>query len=121
MPVCIDTSVKLFVFLFVCGVSLSAGSLIDTMTDLQSSANPSTNASQQIPASRFNLEQSHVKSNRRKPSRRLHLTSHTKPILLLFMPQFSPGQIRKMLKNFMEQHLVQYQNLFFNIVIRSFF
>ncbi len=50
MPVCIDTSVKLFVFLFVssCGVSLSAGSLIDTMTDLQSSANPSTNASANV-------------------------------------------------------------------------
>ena len=50
MPVCIDTSVKLFVFLFVCGVSLSAGSLIDTMTDLQSSANPSTNASTNVTA-----------------------------------------------------------------------
>jgi hypothetical protein len=50
MPVCIDTSVKLFVFLFVCGVSLSAGSLIDTMTDLQSSVNPSTNASTNVTA-----------------------------------------------------------------------
>jgi hypothetical protein len=36
------TSVKLFVFLFVCGVSLSEGNLMDTMTDLQSSAIPST-------------------------------------------------------------------------------
>ena len=48
IPACIDTSVKLFVFLFVCGVSLSAGSLIDTMTDLQSSAIPSTNASTNV-------------------------------------------------------------------------
>ena len=42
------TSVKLFVFLFVCGVSLSEGSLIDTMTDLQSSAIPSTTASTNV-------------------------------------------------------------------------
>lgn len=41
---------KLFatVFLFVCGVSLSEGSLIDTMTDLQSSAIPSTTASTNV-------------------------------------------------------------------------
>ena len=45
---CIATSVKLFVFLFVCGVSLSAGSLIDTMTDLESSAIPSSNASTNV-------------------------------------------------------------------------
>jgi hypothetical protein len=47
------SSVKLFVFLFVCGVSPSAGSLIDTMNDLQSSdrsANPSTNASTNVTA-----------------------------------------------------------------------
>ena len=48
IPACIDTSVKLFVFLFVCGVSLSAVSLIDIMTDLQSSAIPSTNASTNV-------------------------------------------------------------------------
>lgn len=45
MPASIDVTVKLFFFLFVCGVTLSCGSLIDTMTDLQSFANPSTNAS----------------------------------------------------------------------------
>ena len=59
IPACIATSVKLFVFLFVCGVSLSAGSLIDTMslsagslidtmTELESSAIPSTNASTNV-------------------------------------------------------------------------
>ena len=48
IPACIATSVKLFVFLFVCGVSLSAGSLIDTMTDLESSSIPSTNASTNV-------------------------------------------------------------------------
>jgi hypothetical protein len=48
IPACIATSVKLFVFLFVCGVSLSAGSLIDTMTDLESSAIPSSNASTNV-------------------------------------------------------------------------
>ena len=48
IPACIATSVKLFVFLFVCRVSLSAGSLIDTMTDLESSAIPSSNASTNV-------------------------------------------------------------------------
>ena len=53
ISVCIDTSVKLFVFLFVCGVYLSAGSLIDTMSDLQSSAIRSTNASSNVTEDQF--------------------------------------------------------------------
>ena len=57
MPAYIDASVKLFVFLFVCKVSLSAGSLMDTMTDQKSSANPSTNASTYVTsATKFSIK-----------------------------------------------------------------
>ena len=49
---------KLFVFLFVLlGVSLSAGSLMDTMTDQKSSANPYTNASTYVTsATKFSIK-----------------------------------------------------------------